>query len=105
MREFERRRKAKKAVYSRYVLALFVVILVFVARGAYGAYGKYERARELRDVSLQKFSDLEKRKAFLESEINKFALSDGRDREIRERFGFVKADEKLIILPVDEFKE
>jgi cell division protein FtsB len=105
MREFERKRKAKKALYSRYVIVLLFIVSILVVRGTYGAYGKYERARELRDISMGKLSNLEKRQAFLEAENARFSLVDGKDREIRERFGFVKGDEKLIILPADEFKE
>jgi cell division protein FtsB len=105
MREFERKRKTKKALYSRYVIALLFIVCILVVRGTYGAYGKYERARELHDVSMVKLADLEKRKAFLESELERFSLSDGKEREIRDRFGFVKEDEKLIILPAEEFVE
>ncbi|HEY0908594.1 MAG TPA: septum formation initiator family protein [Candidatus Paceibacterota bacterium] len=98
MREFQDRRKAKKFLHSRYAIAFLIIIIALVARGVWGIYVKYEKSSALAEKSRADLAVLQAREAVLSKSIATLNTDEGREKEIRDRFGVVKPGEKLVIL-------
>ena len=98
MREFQEKRKLKKFLHSRYAIGFLVLIALLMSQAVLGVHKKYEKSK---DMALRAKSDLAAL-AVQENELRD-ALKDletpeGREREVRDRFGLVKENERLIIL-------
>ncbi|MBI5133981.1 MAG: septum formation initiator family protein [Candidatus Taylorbacteria bacterium] len=102
MREFEERRKVKKLLHSRYAIAALLVVLLLLSRGVWGAYQKYARSEEIAQRIEEEYSTLQEKEASLRSALSDLETEEGREREVRDRFGAVKEGERLIILVDDE---
>ena len=101
MREFQDRRRTKKLLHSRYALAVLIVIILLLSRGVWGIYVKYEKSRVLAEKSQADLAVLQSRQDTLTKSINALNTEEGREKELRDRFGVVKQGEKMIILVDD----
>ena len=101
MREFQDRRRTKKLLPSRYALAVLIVIILLLSRGVWGIYVKYEKSRVLAEKSQADLAVLQSRQDTLTKSINALNTEEGREKELRDRFGVVKQGEKMIILVDD----
>ncbi len=101
MREFQERRRIKRFLHSRYAIIVLVVVCLLVARGVWSAYGKYEKSKEIADRARADLASLQTRQDSLSGEIDALATPEGKEREIRDRFGVVKPGEKMVVLVDD----
>jgi len=101
MREFQDRRRVKKLLHSRYALAVLVVIILVLSRAVWGIYLKYEKSQILVEKSEADLLVLQAREATLTKSINALDTEEGKEKELRDRFGVVKQGEKMIILVDD----
>jgi cell division protein FtsB len=67
-------------------------------RAVLSAYEKYQKSKTIRDQSEKEFVNLEQRRVTLENKVEILETDQGKEREIREKFGFVKEGEKVIVL-------
>ncbi len=98
MREFQDRRKAKKFLHSRYAIAFLIIIIALVSRGVWGIYVKYEKSSALAEKSRADLATLQARHDALSKSISALNTDEGREKELRDRFGVVKPGEKMVIL-------
>lgn len=98
MREFQERRRVKKLLHSRYAIAVLVVVLLLTARGVWGVYQKYEKSKDIAERMRTEASSLAARQDSLQASIAALGTSEGREKEIRDRFGVVKPGEKMVVL-------
>ncbi|MEK7596622.1 MAG: hypothetical protein AAB450_00710 [Patescibacteria group bacterium] len=98
MREFQEKRRFRKLLHSRYVIAVLIILCALLARAVWGVYGKYEKSREIAERTKTELTALEARQKFLSREIADLDTDLGRESEIRERFGAIKEGERLIVL-------
>lgn len=98
MREFQDRRKAKKFLHSRYAIAFLIIIAALVSRGVWGIYVKYEKSSALAEKSRMDLTVLQERQEALSKSISALNTEEGREKELRDRFGVVKPGEKMVIL-------
>ena len=98
MREFQDRRKAKKFLHSRYAIAFLIIIIALVSRGVWGIYMKYEKSSALAEKSRADLAVLQERQEALSKSISALNTEEGREKELRDRFGVVKPGEKMVIL-------
>jgi cell division protein FtsB len=101
MREFQERRRLKKFLHSRYAIAVLSIVIVLLARGVWGIYGKYERSKGIVERANADLAALAERERTLSKSLESLNTPEGKEREIRDRFGAVKEGETLVIL-VDE---
>ena len=101
MREFQERRRVKRLLHSRYVIAVLVVVCLFLAHGVWDVYGKYEKSKEIADRVSVNLSSLQAREGSLGQEIASLGTPEGKEKEIRDRFGVVKAGENVVVVEDD----
>ena len=101
MREFQERRRVKKLLHSRYAIAALLIIAVILVRAVWNAYDKYERSKEVAGRTSEEYQALQEREKALSASLSALNTEEGREREVRDRFGAVKEGEKLIILVDD----
>lgn len=101
MREFQDRRRTKKFLHSRYALAVLIVVLLLLSRGVWGIYAKYEKSQALVEKSKADLAILQSRQDTLTKSIEALNTEEGREKELRDRFGVVRQGEKMIILVDD----
>jgi cell division protein FtsB len=101
MREFQDRRRTRRFLHSRYAIAILIILCLFLARATYGVYQKYEKSKDIAERMKGDLATLTARQASLQNAINDLNTEEGRDREMRERFGVVKEGEKMIVLVDD----
>ncbi len=98
MREFQERRRLKRLLHSRYAIGALAVVLLLVLRGVWGVYVKYEKSKELSARMASEASALQEREDALKASIDSLSTPEGREREMRDRFGVVKPGEKMVVL-------
>ncbi len=101
MREFQERRRFRKLLHSRYVIALLLILCVLLVRAVWGVYGKYEKSKIITDRTETEFLALKAREKSLNQKIVDLNTDLGKEVEIRERFGVVREGERLIVLVDD----
>jgi len=98
MREFQDRRRIRRLLHSRYAIGVLVVILALSAQAVWGIYNKYRKSEELSARMGANLSELKTRKQRLEGLNASLGTSEGKEREIRDRFGVVREGERTIII-------
>lgn len=98
MREFQEKRKIRKALFSRVVLAALFAILIFLSISTAGVYLKSRIAARKNEEMKQKAEELKKRKTDLEKEIARLQSGFGREQELREKFNLRKPGEKTLVI-------
>ncbi|HVU06328.1 MAG TPA: septum formation initiator family protein [Candidatus Paceibacterota bacterium] len=101
MREFQERRRIKRLLHSRYAIAALAIMCLFLGRGVWNVYAKYEKSRDISARMETELSALQTREDSLNGQIVALGTPEGKEREIRDRFGVVRAGEKMVVL-VDE---
>lgn len=85
-------------LYSRLSVVILLVIIFFLGRAAFGAYQKYNLARVALSAALAKVAELEARKEFIGSEIERFKNERGIEGELRRKFDVAKPGEEVIVI-------
>jgi cell division protein FtsB len=98
MREFQERRRLKRLLHSRYAIIAMIVLLLLLGRAVWGIYSKYERSREIAERVKADLVTLEEREKILSKSIESLSTEEGKERELRDRFGVVKEGERLVVL-------
>ncbi|MEK7607728.1 MAG: hypothetical protein AAB484_02295 [Patescibacteria group bacterium] len=102
MKEFQERRRFRKLLHSRYVIAILFILCILLGRAVWNMYGKYEKSKTIAERTKVEFSALEKREKLLNQGITDLNTNLGKEREIRERFRVVKEGERMIVLVENE---
>lgn len=98
MREFQRKQKIRKRMYSKTALFFMCLLIFFISRGVYGIYQKEKASRlEVERVSKQK-AEIEARLAFVSKSADLLSTQHGIETEIRNKFDVVKPGEEVIVV-------
>ena len=103
MRNFQKKKGWGHIIESWPVLIFLGVVLLFFAFGVWGLLGKMEVTRENKKLAEDKLAGLQKDKEKLSYDIKQLNTVEGKEASIREKFGFAKEGEGLIMV-VDEKK-
>jgi cell division protein FtsB len=98
MREFQEKRRLKKFLHSRYAIGFLLVIILLMSHAVFGVYKKYERSKEIAMRARNDLAALSARHDELKDSLRDLETPEGREREVRDRFGLVKENERLVIL-------
>lgn len=104
MREFQERRRIRRFLHSRYAIAVLVILCLLILKGVWSVYGKYQRSQEISARTARELADLQARKKSLSEKTAALETEQGKEREIRTRFGVAKEGEKMIVIVDDEAK-
>ena len=98
MRQIQGYRQWRRLLASRPVQALLIIVLILVGESVVRLYQR-ERVIAVDEQSLtRELAALEVRRAELIADVTRLGTERGVEEEIRERFGVVKAGEKVINL-------
>lgn len=98
MREYQERRRLKKLLHSRYAIAGLAILCLIVANSLWGVYAKYRKSQDIVARAATEAATLRAREVSLQQSIAEMGTAEGREREVRDRFGAVKDGERLIVL-------
>ncbi len=101
MREFQDRRRVRRLLHSRYVIGALIVVFALSIRAVWGIYDKYTKSEELSARMEANLEELRSRKQKLEDLNASLGTAEGREREIRDRFGVVREGERTIVIVDD----
>jgi cell division protein FtsB len=98
MRSFQDKKRWRRVMESKPVLVfLFLVILVF-AWSVLGLVGKMSETQKNKNEVKAKITELQKNKDKLSANISKLQTDEGIEESIREKFGWVKEGEGVIVV-------
>lgn len=103
--EFQEQRRIRKLFHSRYVLIILIILALLLARAVWGIYVKYERSLAITEKAETDLAALEDRQKMLALSIESLNTDEGKERELRDRFGVVKEGETLVVLVGDDTGE
>lgn len=104
MVDFRTKKRLRKILYSRPMIAALFVVFIFLAHAAWDMYKKESLAERKRAEAERELLALEERKAMLQEKIERLKTPEGVEEEIREKFGLAKKGEEVVVL-VDEDKK
>lgn len=104
MRDFKRKKGIGKFFQSKLALFLLGVFIIFFAWNVFGFIGKMFETSKNRRIAEMKVVELKEMKEKLTEDINNLNTEKGQEESIREKFGFVKEGEEVIVI-VEEKKE
>lgn len=105
MREFQDRRRIRKFLHSRYAIAVLVLVCLFLGRAVWGVYAKYQKSEALEARVAAELAALEAREASLRAYTASLETEEGKEREIRGRFGVAKEGERVVVIVEDAREE
>jgi cell division protein FtsB len=104
MRNFQQKRGWRNIVESWPVMILLGLILLVFAWGVVGFMGKLSATRENRQMAENKLAELQNERNRLAADIASLKTDRGVEENIREKFGFGKEGEELIVVVDDQTK-
>ncbi|OHA21192.1 MAG: hypothetical protein A2849_01570 [Candidatus Taylorbacteria bacterium RIFCSPHIGHO2_01_FULL_51_15] len=102
MRDFQRKRKIKKALYSRGVLAVLFLLLVLIGKATFGVYVKERESKKNLIRVERELLSLQTREEKLRQEIAHLSTPEGIETQIREQFQVAKPGERMVVLVAPE---
>ncbi len=87
---------------SKPVLALLAVLVLIFAWAVFRFMLKMDQTRQNRKAAESKVAQLEKEKERLSADLAKLQTIEGTEEAIREKFGFAKEGEGLIVIVDDK---
>jgi cell division protein FtsB len=98
MLDFREKKKIRKAIYSKPVIVLLVVVLAVCVRSTWGLFAKYSEATKKADEAKAELVKLEQQKMELEKRVDFLQTERGREEEIRNKFMVAKEGESVIMV-------
>lgn len=106
MFEFEKKRRVRRIIYSKFSIFILFLILIFLLQGVWGLYQKVEETNQKKEMVSNKIAGLEEREDYLNSEIDYLNSGVGLEEEIRNRYSVSKEGEEVIVIieedPIEE---
>lgn len=101
MRDFQRKRKIRKALYSKGVLFIVFLLLILAAKATWGVYSKEHQSESALKRVESELAALEAREETLTANISRLKTPEGVEWQIREQFQVAKPGERMVVL-IDE---
>lgn len=98
MKEFQRKRKIRRLLYSRLSLLILFILIALVAKGTWNVYTKERDSRKQLERVEEELAALEARDAALQNKIDRLKTSEGIEAEIREQFQVTKPGERMVVI-------
>lgn len=98
MFDFSEKRRIRRILYSRFTIALLLILLIFLLDALWGVYQKAHNASENKKRTVERLRVLEGREADLLASIEKLKTERGIEDEIRNKFSVVKEGEEMVVI-------
>ncbi|MBI2109277.1 MAG: septum formation initiator family protein [Parcubacteria group bacterium] len=98
MDDFKRRTRIRKIIYSPFTVSALLILIFFVGHATIKTLETYLETRENYKAALGEFEKLENRKENIENRIEMLSTERGIEEEIRNKFGFIKEGEEVVII-------
>ncbi len=105
MREFQERRRLKEFFHSRYAIGFLLLLIILLVNAVWGIRVKYEKSKNMAATAVVDLEALKERERVLRDAVEALNTEEGKEKELRDRFGVVKEGERMIILVDEEVKE
>lgn len=96
MKEFQDKKRIRKIIFSRFSLAILLIILIILSVSTLKVYLKSRKASLKNDQTIAQIEELEKKKKELEDRLAKLQIGSGLEEEIREKFNVKKPGEEVL---------
>lgn len=101
MREFQRKRKIWRFLYSRFTFLILLIVLALLVQALWGAFGRERENKANLLRAREELAALEARAASLEEKLARLKSPEGVEAEIREQFQVAKPGEKMVVVVPD----
>lgn len=101
MLDFQQKTKIRKFFYSRPVVAIILTIALYSIYSTWSIYEKMVESRKRMEKTQIELLALSARGTQLDTAIGELQTQDGKEREIRSKFGQAKSGESMAIIVPD----
>lgn len=98
MREFQEKRKLRRFLYSKKTLFLLFFVLAFLVFSTVKVYLKTRSALSKSEETEKELTELKKRKAELEKDVERLQTESGVEEEVRQKLDVQKPGEKVAVI-------
>ena len=98
MRDFKKRKLVRSIIYSPLTASILLVAFFFVLHAIWNISQTYVQTKKGYESTREEFAELKKRKERVEERIDVLSSTRGVEEEIRNKFGFVKEGEGVVII-------
>jgi len=102
--------KIKSPIFFTPIIFLLFIMCITTGRAMWNIYQKAQQAKKNIMVTTEEYNKLKNREQELETKINLLKTSLGVEAEIRDKFGFAKKGEEIVVVidnsePVKEIQQ
>lgn len=101
MRNFQKKKSFKDVMQTKPALIFLAILVIVFAWSAIGLVGKAKETAKNKNIAQNKITELQEQKIKLEADIEKLNTDEGIEESIRDKFGWAKEGEQMIVV-VDE---
>ncbi len=105
MKEFQRKRKLRRLLYSPLVLLVLLALLFVTGKALWGVYEKERESRTRLHGVEEELALLRAREAALKRKIERLQTPEGVEAEIREQFQVAKPGERMVVIVAEKRAE
>tara|TARA_Y100000031_G_scaffold155630_1_gene206993 strand:- start:1660 stop:2049 length:390 start_codon:yes stop_codon:yes gene_type:complete len=98
MRDFKRRKLVKSILYSPLTASLLLLAVFFVLHTVWNIFTTYQQTKQNYEIVREEYAELVDRKENIEERVGQLSTEQGVEAEIRNKFGFIKEGEEVIII-------
>lgn len=98
MREFQEKRKIRGFLYSKKIIILLLLITAFLLFSTIKVYLKSRNALSKNEEAKKELAELEKRRAGLETDVDRLNTESGLEEEIRKNLNVQRPGEKVLVI-------
>lgn len=102
MKDFQKRSGFRNIMQSKIALFLLGVLIIVFSWSIIQLIGKMQDTNKNKKIAENKISELQKQKEKLMYDITNLNTDKGKEENIRERFGFAKEGEEMIVVVDDK---
>jgi len=102
MRNFQKKKGLKEVMQTKPALVFLTIVVIVFAWSAVGLIGKAIDTAKNKKIAQNKITELQQQKEKLTSDIEKLNTEKGVEESIREKFGWAKEGEKVIVVVDDK---
>jgi cell division protein FtsB len=102
MREFQEKKRFRRFLYSKGMVALLLIMAIFFGRATWNLYKKAHESAANASQAQNALKRLEDRQKVLNEEISRLKTDEGIEAEIRSKYGVSKPGEQVLIIVDDQ---
>ena len=98
MRDFKKRKLVRSIVYSPLTASILLLAVFFALHAVWNIFTTYRYTKQNYEIVREEYTELTERKENIEKRVGQLSTEKGVETEIRNKFGFVKKGEKVVII-------